>query len=758
MTPVNFEFIDALGNPIGLTPFTIRLSRSAYDPSYPGVVMPRIIDAMSDADGKATISLMHTDALYHVTMYDMVSDVSLHYDFYVPELTPPAESVNLIDIVVDRPMSQTPYDEAALLVIAATKAAVLSARDLAITSAEDAAQAKTGAETAEATATNSMYVAIGASTDAVAARNAAQAAEVTSVTKAGEASASAASALASKNSVDASVTAIDADAATAVAAKVAAEAARDAAQLAETNAETAETNAETAETNAVTARTGAETARDASIAAKDISVTKAAEAAASAATAAASIQSDWTQASNVDPSYIKNKPTLAPVATSGLKADVGLGNVDNTSDADKPVSTAQATAIGLKINTTAKDASNGVPGMTLFKINMRNAINTITSFLQNAATAARTWTFPDKDGTVAMTSDIIGRNRIINGDMRIDQRFAGTLCTVSHNTFTYTADRWFGANGRTNGTTLTVQQDTADVPAGFGYCLRYTNTTAGALAAGDVVAAVHTIEGLNIADWDWGKATAKSITISFWAKASIGGNYSLGLRNGATNRSYVQHYALAANTWTYVTMTIPGETSGAWNINTAGGLYISWDLGIGGTFNTATLGAWTTGSNIFGSTTSVKMSGTAGATFRLTGVQVEVGSVATPFEVRSFTQELNLCQRYFCKTFPYATPVGPNAGAGAGALFIGGNGANAYHVALWEFPVTMRVSPTCTSWAPTVGAAGQWRDVASNTDSPIGYISVGGEKRLYAAINSGNTASPAGGSAYYIHISASAEL
>lgn len=88
------------------------------------------------------------------------------------------------------------------------------------------------------------------------------------------------------------------------------------------------------------------------------------------------------------------------------KTQVGLGNVDDTSDADKPVSTAQATAIGLKIDTAAKDASGGVPGLTLFKLNLRNALNTLTSWFTTAATAPRTWTMPDKDGTVALLSDV----------------------------------------------------------------------------------------------------------------------------------------------------------------------------------------------------------------------------------------------------------------------------------------------------------------------------------------------------------------
>lgn len=131
------------------------------------------------------------------------------------------------------------------------------------------------------------------------------------------------------------------------------------------------------------------------------------------------------------------------------KTQVGLGSADNTADADKPVSTAQATAIGLKIDTAAKDATGGVPGLTLFKLNMRNAANTITSWFTNAATVARTWTLPDKDGTVAMLDDITGTNSGTNtGDQTSIVGITGTiaqfntavtdadLATLAGNTFT----------------------------------------------------------------------------------------------------------------------------------------------------------------------------------------------------------------------------------------------------------------------------------------------------------------------------------
>jgi hypothetical protein len=152
-------------------------------------------------------------------------------------------------------------------------------------------------------------------------------------------------------------------------------------------------------------------AKQAATAQADAAAQSAAAAAASAQDAIVSqVQANWTEADTANKGYIKNKPALAAVATTGAKADVGLGSVDNTSDVNKPVSTAQAAAIALKQDASAKDASDGFAGLTLFKLNLKNAAGAITSFLTNAATVARTWTFPDKDGTVAMLSDITGTN------------------------------------------------------------------------------------------------------------------------------------------------------------------------------------------------------------------------------------------------------------------------------------------------------------------------------------------------------------
>ena len=238
------------------------------------------------------------------------------------------------------------------------------------------------------------------------------------------------------------------------------------------------------------------------------------------------------------------------------------------------------------------------------------------------------------------------RNRIINGDMRIDQRNAGASVTSSQG---YTLDRWTVNSG--GGALFNVQQDTI-VPSGFTNSLKITVGTAdGSLAAGDYSQLYQVIEGFNVADLGWGTANAQAVTLSFWVRASVTGTYAGGLVNSAENRSYVFTYAVsAANTWEQKTVTIAGDTSGTWVTNNGKGVSVKWDLGSGSTYQ-ATAGSWVA-SHSFATSGAIKLSATAGATFNITGVQLEAGSVATPFERRDYGRELMMCQRYYQLNIP----------------------------------------------------------------------------------------------------------
>lgn len=232
------------------------------------------------------------------------------------------------------------------------------------------------------------------------------------------------------------------------------------------------------------------------------------------------------------------------------------------------------------------------------------------------------------------------RNRIINGDMRIDQRNAGALVTAS---LGYPVDRFFVQTG--SDAAFSYQRDT-NAPTGFSNSLKVTTTTADtSLTSGQYNRVVHNIEGFNTQDFLYGTASAKTVTLSFWVRSSITGTHGGSFRNNAGDRSYPFSYSIsAANTWEYKTITITGETTGTWLTDNGKGLEINWSLGTASDMS-GTAGAW--GSATYLSATGATgIAGTLNATWYLSGVQCELGSVATPFERRSYGQELALCQRY----------------------------------------------------------------------------------------------------------------
>ena len=236
-------------------------------------------------------------------------------------------------------------------------------------------------------------------------------------------------------------------------------------------------------------------------------------------------------------------------------------------------------------------------------------------------------------------------NRILNGDMRIDQRNAGASQTPTADD-TFNVDRW--AAGINVASKFSMQQNTADAPTtqGFSHCVKITSLSAYSLAAGDVAVFKQTIEGTNIADLSWGTASAKTVTLSFWVRSSLTGTFGGTLMNSAQNRAYPFTYTIsAANTWEQKTITIAGDTSGTWLTTTGAGIKLGFQLGVGSTF-TGTAGSWS-GSNLWGATGATNVLGTNGATWYLTGVQLEKGSQATPFQVRDYCDELLRCQRYY---------------------------------------------------------------------------------------------------------------
>lgn len=233
------------------------------------------------------------------------------------------------------------------------------------------------------------------------------------------------------------------------------------------------------------------------------------------------------------------------------------------------------------------------------------------------------------------------RNKIINGKMEIAQR---GMSFPGLNNPTYTLDRFYWSPTTTSAIVTVSQQ--ADAPSNneFQSSLRVTITTADtSIPASDLVFAAQAIEGYNVRD-----LIGRTFTLSFWVRSSKVGIHCIGLRNSGSDRSYVAQYTInSANTWEQKSITVSGGliTAGTWNWTSGVGLLVQWALAAGTTFQT-TAGAWQTG-NFLATANQVNCLDVVGNIFAITGVQLELGSVATPFEHRHIGMELSLCQRYY---------------------------------------------------------------------------------------------------------------
>jgi hypothetical protein len=294
-------------------------------------------------------------------------------------------------------------------------------------------------------------------------------------------------------------------------------------------------------------------------------------------------------------------------------------------------------------------------------------------------------TFNDASLQGAAASPFVLKNRIINGDMVIDQRNAGASVTVT--TVNYSVDRWFGEGSQSS--KFTVQQNAGSVtpPVGFSNYLGATSSATTSLGATDYFILQQRIEGFNFADLAWGTANAKTVTLSFQVYSSLTGTFGGAFLNNANNRSYPFSYTISsANTWTTISITIAGDTTGTWVGATNGtGLKVIFSLGTGSTYS-GTAGAWS-GSLLLSTTGATSVVGTNGATFYITGVQLEQNTSATPFERRLYGQELANCQRYYWKVDGGTT--GDFVAIGSGVC------QTTTQVRLYvKYPVAMRAAPT----------------------------------------------------------------
>ena len=317
------------------------------------------------------------------------------------------------------------------------------------------------------------------------------------------------------------------------------------------------------------------------------------------------------------------------------------------------------------------------------------------------------------------------KNRIINGGMVIDQRNNGaSLSNGVGATAAFPVDRWSVYGSQASKCTGQRNAGSVTPPTGFTNYLGVTSSSAYAVLTGDYFTTYHRIEGFNTADLAWGTASAATITISFWVRSSLTGTFGGSLTNNAFNRSYPFTYTIsAANTWEQKSVTIAGDTTGTWATDNSIGISVYFNLGAGATYS-GTAGAWT-GSGLFSATGAVSVVGTSGATFFVTGVQLERGSNATSFEFRDYGRELMMCQRYYQRV------------SGTGNVYSGFNPTTSRADAAALFPVTMRTAPTALEQS---GTSGDYRVIyqgSSTTSTSVPTFANASINTIYFRFNTG---------------------
>lgn len=276
----------------------------------------------------------------------------------------------------------------------------------------------------------------------------------------------------------------------------------------------------------------------------------------------------------------------------------------------------------------------------------------------------------------------IMKNRIINGAMLVSQRY-GTTSTAGIAGNNYYIDQFMVyVNG---GATYTVQQS-ATAPTGFTKSLLFTTSSGTASGSTSRAQIQHNIEGLNCTDLAWGTANAKTVTLSFWVQSSKTGQFGGALQNSAGNGSYPFSYTItSANTWQQISVTVPGPSIGTWPTDNSVCILVMLDLGMGSALQ-GTAGTWAN-ADYRGATGDTSIVATTGATFYVTGIQLEVGPNATGFEYRQYGQEMALCQRYYYKA---------NHDGGTAKLGMIYNSTLNRAVVQYDLPAKMRTAPTAT--------------------------------------------------------------
>ena len=435
-------------------------------------------------------------------------------------------------------------------------------------------------------------------------------------------------------------------------------------------------------------------------------------------------------------------PSLTAGTTTSTGASITNGTIATLNSTTGTIATINSTTgtIGNLSTTLAGDlaisqgtATLGTSGVTAGTYGGSSSIPTIVVDAKGRVTTA---------STSAVSSGLTGfRNRIINGDMRIDQRNAGG--SVTPITGDYTVDRWNYYSTQTSKATIQRNAGSVTPPSGFTNYLGVTSLSSYSVGTSDYFIVTQPIEGFNVSDLGFGTASAKTITVSFWVRSSLTGTFGGIMENSSQTRAYPFSYTISsANTWEQKSVTIAGDTSGTWVTDNGLGLWLMFSLGAGSAIS-GTAGAWV-GSQKLGVTGATSVVGTNGATWYITGVQLEAGSTATDFERRPYGTELALCQRYY---FRYDASANITA-IGAGSVYSATTTSRIY----MQYPVSMRSAPTFTIGGTLTSSGGN----ADNTVSGISSANAGITNALIdfttsaATVGHGKTIYVSGGSSSFI--------
>ena len=586
-------------------------------------------------------------------------------------------------------------------------------------SAANAGAAAASATIATTKAAEASASASTADTRATAAAGSANAASASATAAAGSASTASAQATAAASSATASASSATSASASAATATAQATNSSNSASAAAVSASSASASATTATTQAGVATTQA-----------GIATTQAGNSSTSATSASTSATTATTQAGIATTQAGIATTKAAEAATSANLADASA-NAANLSaiaaDASADAAAASAASIDPASLLTKAGNLSGLASPATARDNLGVEIGVdVQAF--NAALAA----IAANNGTNAM------KNRIINGAMMIDQRNAGASVTPTSGQ--YTIDRWWHQLSQTS--KISVQRSST-APAGFVNSALITSLSAYSIGSSDYFNILQNVEGFNVADLGWGTASAQTITVSFWVRSSLTGTFGGAVLNADQSRAYPFTYTISsANTFEYKTVTIAGDTSGTWLKDNSTGLRLSFGLGVGSSFS-STAGSWASGVYL-SATGATSVVGTSGATFYITGVQLEKGSTATSFDYRPYGTELALCQRYF----EVLMKDGDSDTNRPLATAYDSSNANM----IMSFKVTKRASASVTVSSGQV-FTGTWNTLSS--------ISVIGANDSVATINPVLTSSYTARSAYFIrnaNILASAEL